>query len=63
MMDNKKNPPPRPILKTRPGITYQTEGVFCKGKIQQTYQSYGEDGKWHEFDKQTNKPTGKVFEN
>lgn len=57
-MDNIPKPP---ILKERPGSTYQTETFFGGVKFQHTYQVRDEDGKWHEYDKETKKPTGKVF--
>jgi len=51
--------PERPLLKERPGTTYQYESFF-NPRTQYTYQVFI-DGKWHEYDKETKQPTGKVF--
>lgn len=54
--------PPRPILETRPGISYINEGFvgFNIGKVTETYQKL-EDGKWVEYNKETNLKTGRIF--
>ena len=57
-----KIPPPRPILQTRPGISYVNEGIlgFNIGRVTETYQKL-EDGKWVEYNKETNLKTGRIF--
>jgi hypothetical protein len=61
----KNNPigkPPRPILSERPGLTYQLEGVsFFKKRTIHTKQVF-ENGVWVEYDKESGKITGRVFE-
>lgn len=49
------------MMATRPGITYKMEGFSLLGnKTIYTYQKL-ENGKWIEYDKETNKPTGRIF--
>lgn len=62
----KKNPigpPPRPILDTEPGITYEFEGFsFFPPRPIHTHNKF-ENGVWVEYNSETNRPTGKSFNN
>ena len=57
-----KTIPQRPILEFRPGISYINEGFigFDIGRVTETYQKL-EDGKWVEYNKETNLKTGRIF--
>jgi len=57
---DQKNPPPKPILSERPGLTYKLEGfTFFKPRTIHTKQVF-ENGKWVEYDKKTGKKTGRI---